>query len=231
MPLPLLPRAHREPRPAPTRAAMILTAALLVAGCGAASPHSATQAANPVAASRAPAANPAGGGSSGDCAGLPPAQASARLCAQVQLSGAVNLSGVVTSDTFSDLSIAPPDNCAGYSATGGSTKYGGEAGFPLPSLGPATGNGEIGGHKLTLDSSGIDHYHGPGDYRLQDLSGGRLELKVDDRTYAANATDSSATVTVKADGAGSITFTKLHDLQSFDSPTLYGTITWTCSNR
>ena len=55
-------------------------------------------------------------------------------------------------------------------------------------------------------------------------------MKVDDRTYAANS-DSSVAVAVRADGSGWITFTKLHDLQSNDSPTLDGTVTWTCSNH
>ena len=214
---------------APTSAAVILSAAVLLSGCGAGSAKSAAHASNPVAAASTSAANAGDSGSSGDCAGLPPAQASARLCAKVQLSGAVTLNGIVTSDTFSNLSIAPPDNCSGYGATGGSTKYGGEAGFPLPSLGPSTGNGVISGHKLTLDSGGIAHYHGPGDYQLEDL-GRQIEMKVDDRTYAANS-DSSVTVAVKADGAGSITFTKLHDLQGNDGPTLDGTVTWTCTNH
>ncbi len=227
-----MPRLLQGLRPgrtvAPNCATVILSAAVLLAGCGGGTAKSAAPAANPVAG-RTSAADPADGGSSGDCAGLPPAQASTRLCAKVQLSGAVTLSGVVASDTFSNLSVAPPDNCAQYGATGGSTKNGGEAGFPLPSLGPSTGNGVISGHKLSLDTGGIAHYHGPGNYQLVDLAR-QIDMKVDDRTYAANS-DSSVTVTVKADGAGSITFTQLHDLQSNDAPSLDGTVTWTCSNH
>ncbi|MDQ6728472.1 MAG: hypothetical protein M3066_20265 [Actinomycetota bacterium] len=223
----------RLPGPTPAqvgRAAALLGTALLLAGCGGGSSHPAAQTGHPVAGDTRAAAGSSGGGSAGDCAGLPLAQASARLCAKVQLSGAVTLSGVVSSDTFSDLSVAPPDNCSTYGATGGSTKYGGQAGFPLPSLGPSNGNGVISGHTLSLDSSGILAFHGPGEYQRQDLSGGRLEMKVDDRTFAANS-DSSITVAVKGDGGGSIAFTKLHGLQGLDSSTLDGSVTWTCSNR
>ncbi len=217
--------------PAPiSRAVAVFGAAVVLAGCGSGSSHPAAHASNLLAGGASGAAGSSDGGAAGDCAGVAAAQASARLCAKVQLSGAVTLSGVVSSDTFSDLSIAPPDNCSQYGATGGSTRYGGAAGFPLPSWGPSTGNGVISGHTLSLDSSGIPHYHGPGEYQRQDLDGGRLEMKVDDRTYA-DSSDSSVTVTVKGDGGGSITFTKLRGLQGLDSLTLDGTVTWTCSNR
>lgn len=156
-----------------------------------------------------PSSTDPGGGTSGTGTGDAscPADIVARICADVNLTGAATVSGrgIVTAPI--PPGSDPSTTCAAIAADDG----GGNLGDHLDT---------VDGHQLAWDTS-ITNFHGPGTY-----SGSELHLTIDDDAYSASGGGTVA-ITVGADFATTIRMTDL--LSSGDSrDRVSGTIAWTC---
>jgi hypothetical protein len=205
----------------------LLVWTLVVAGCSSgSSPDAAdeTEAAPDSAASATLATTIAGSapspddseGRDGTCA----ADALPTLCLDLTLTGAVEFAGALTDLTPSAL------DCGAWAA--GGQEFAGPEFFSAPALDQPPPDGPT----FTLMAV-VDGYRGPGSYDVSDLTalGSPMAIIVDGSMF--EATDlTTGSVTVDADGAGSLTVT---GLAAFDAPeprppVLDVSLRWTCTD-
>jgi hypothetical protein len=199
-------------------AAVAVAALFLLVGCSAlagmagppAAPASASAAAtsgqessNPPDVSDPPGATPADPTGDASC----PADIVARICAEVNLTGATPVSGRGIVTAPEPPGSDPSTTCAAIA----SNTDGGNLGDHLDT---------VDGHQVAWDTS-ITDYHGPGSYR-----GSEFHLTIDDDAYSASAGGKVA-ITIGADFATTITMDNL--VSSGNTPArMSGTIAWTC---
>jgi hypothetical protein len=138
------------------------------------------------------------------------------LCVHIAFTGARPVSG--TNAQLARGGVALARTCA--EVAGGSKNGAGFSIFVVPegSLTP------VGGHVVTVDAEvKPGHYEGPGTYGAADLdTSGRISVDEDEFGAGPNT---NASVTVRPDGSGVLTFTDLVDPHG---KTESGTYSWTC---
>lgn len=88
----------------------------------------------------------------------------------------------------------------------------------------------VGAHVLTVDVTvSPERFHGPGTYAAADLDATRTAITVDDGDdLQPNGAQASTTLTLRADGGGSIHFEGWTDAAGH---TLGGTLQWSCADH
>jgi hypothetical protein len=197
---------------------LAIASACCLAGCSSGSGGSTPAASTPAATARsAPASSPVAPTTS-----VPPAAggcdvgALTPLCDTIDFTGAVRIHGSTAETAFG--ASGPAKSCAEVVA--GRTNAAGNTYFAVP-----RGSAEkVGGHAVLVDAEvKAGHYHGAGSYGPLDIdtSGGLL---IDDVSYGSGPS-TTATVTVRSDGGGSLVFS---DVVSADGKSVSGSMSWTC---
>jgi hypothetical protein len=141
----------------------------------------------------------------------------------VNLKGSYQLTGAVSKHgSFVDPELAER-SCAAIGSHGtGAAFVGGPNHFDVPSPLPPTGNAE------NISFTAGVMYKGPGTFTKEDiLKGGGTDIIVGPNSYNAVAPAATASLTMKANGSGSFTFSNAPPVKAGKS--LSGRVTWTCT--
>jgi hypothetical protein len=141
----------------------------------------------------------------------------------VDLKGSYELSGAVSKHgSFVDPELVAR-SCAEIGSHGtGPAFVGGPDHFAVPGPLPATGSVEN-----IFFTAGV-LYKGPGTFSKEDLlNGGGTDIIVGKNSYNAVAPAARASMTVRANGSGSFTFSNAPPVKAGKS--LSGRVTWTCT--
>jgi hypothetical protein len=141
----------------------------------------------------------------------------------VDLKGSYQLTGAVSKHgSFVDPELVAR-SCAAIGSHGtGAAFVGGPNHFAVPSPLPPTGSAEN-----IYFTAGV-MYKGPGTFSKEDiLKGGGTDIIVGPNSYNAVASAATASMTVRANGSGSFTFSNASPVKAGKS--LSGRVTWTCA--
>jgi len=159
--------------------------------------------------------------------GLLPASGAGSSRADVAGSVALKGSYVLSGATSKRGSFVDPElvatSCAQIGKNGtGPAFVGGPNRFAVPSPLPPTGDAE----NISFTVGVI--YKRPGSFTKEDiLKGGGSDLIVGKNSYNAVAPKAKASMTVEANGSGSFNFSNAPPVAK--GPSLFGTVTWTCT--
>lgn len=151
------------------------------------------------------------------------AATAASATGSVDLKGSYQLSGAVSKHgSFVDPELVAR-SCAEIGSHGtGPAFVGGPDHFAVPSPLPPTGSAEN-----IFFTAGV-FYKGPGTFSKEDiLKGGGTDIIVGSNSYNAVAPAAKASITVRANGSGSFTFSNAPPVKAGKS--LSGKVTWTCT--
>jgi hypothetical protein len=153
--------------------------------------------------------NPTPGGSSGGGGGGGGGGHSSVFSGTVMLTGGSTLTG-----TFKDTKTASSESCSDYVTGSAAVVYA----PPAPDSGTTVGGEMLAYTVLVYASAG---YHGAGTYMTHGMI-----ISVGSMAYGLTSNNEMQTITVTADGSGSLTFSNLPD--ELHTANESGTISWTC---